>query len=149
MEIIKARIQDIPRMLELLKSVLLVHHKIRPDLFDNKLIKYQEDELKDLIKDDNCPCFVCLIDDYVVGYLISKIKYNRKVKSLYVDDLSVDEKYQHIGVGTRLLDYASNFAKQINCYNVLLTVWKGNDKAISFYQKNGLKTYKYSMEKIL
>ena len=51
--------------------------------------------------------------------------------------------------GGRALDYVKAEAKRLGCYEVTLNVWEGNDSAINFYKKNGLKVKETNMEFIL
>ena len=71
------------------------------------------------------------------------------MKTLYIDDLCVDEKQRGKGVGKALYDHVLMFAKENGCYNVTLNVWAGNDSALKFYQHQGLTMQKYGMEFIL
>ena len=52
MMIRKAEVKDIPRIMELLLQVNMVHHIIRPDLF-NIGTKYTREELSGLFADDS------------------------------------------------------------------------------------------------
>lgn len=70
-------------------------------------------------------------------------------KSLFIDDLCVDSTQRSQGVGRALLDYVKAEAKRLGCYEVTLNVWEGNDSAINFYKKNGLKVKETNMEFIL
>lgn len=59
MEIRRAAERDIADINELLNQVNLVHHQGRPDVF--KLArKYNDDQLKNIIKDDAKPIFVAV-----------------------------------------------------------------------------------------
>ncbi len=71
------------------------------------------------------------------------------VKSLYIDDLCVDESCRGKHVGSSLYDAVLTLAKQTGCYNVTLNVWQGNDSAMDFYKAKGLKPQKVYMEQIL
>lgn len=55
MTIRRAKESDISKLIDLLEQVLLVHHKVRPDLFQEKGVKYTETQLAELIADDNRP----------------------------------------------------------------------------------------------
>lgn len=70
-------------------------------------------------------------------------------KSLFIDDLCVDSTQRSQGMGRALLDYVKAEAKRLGCYEVTLNVWGGNDSAINFYKKNGLKVKETNMEFIL
>ena len=71
------------------------------------------------------------------------------IKTLYIDDLCVDENCRGNHVGTKLYNYVINYAKENNYYNVTLNVWAANTNALAFYQKIGLQVQKIGMEKIL
>ena len=71
------------------------------------------------------------------------------IKTLYIDDLCVDEKARGQHIGKSLYEYVLNFARESGCYNVTLNVWACNESARKFYEKCGLKPQKYGMETIL
>ena len=54
----RAENKDIQGILKLLIQVDMVHHNGRPDLFKGPATKYNEDELKAIIKNDATPVFV-------------------------------------------------------------------------------------------
>ncbi len=151
----RAAISDIPVIDKLLYEVHKVHSDIRPDLFKPGSKKYTDDELKVIIADDKTPVFVADKDGQVLGYAfcIHKQFLNDNnltdIKTLYIDDLCVDETSRGLHVGTALYEYVLDFAKKNGYYNVTLNVWAGNDNAMKFYEKVGLKVQKVGMEKIL
>ena len=53
-----AEIRDIPAILELLVQVDMVHHNIRPDLFNGPATKYTEAELRGILENPQTPVFV-------------------------------------------------------------------------------------------
>ena len=53
MNIRRAEEKDIPGMLSLLRQVGQVHHHIRPDIFPETTLKYDETALLELLKDEN------------------------------------------------------------------------------------------------
>lgn len=71
------------------------------------------------------------------------------IKTLYIDDLCVDETARGKHIGTSLYEYVLKYAKEQGCYNVTLNVWADNVNAVKFYEKIGLKIQKIGMEKIL
>lgn len=71
------------------------------------------------------------------------------IKTLYIDDLCVDEAFRGEHIGKSLYEYAIDYAKKHNYYNVTLNVWADNVNAVKFYKKVGLKIQKIGMEKIL
>ena len=71
------------------------------------------------------------------------------IKTLYIDDLCVDENLRGMHVGSSIYRYVLDYAKQNDFYNVTLNVWACNESARRFYENMGLKPQKYGMETIL
>ncbi len=151
----RAAAKDIPRLLELLVQVNHVHAVARPDLFIDGKRKYEERDLKKIIKDPDKPVFVCTKDETVIGYCMTEIVCARKGRSstdrndLYIDDLCVDEKIRRSGAGTALYNHAKKFAESIGCHSMTLHVWDCNPGARAFYEKVGMRPYLTAMETIL
>ena len=152
MEIRFASTREIPGMIDLLLQVGEVHHKIRPDLFRAGAQKYDEAALTELLKDPNRPIFAAVEGDKLLGYCFCIVEITKDhpvlmdQKSLYIDDLCVDEDTRGRHVGSALYDYAVNYAKEIGCDTVTLNVWCGNDSAMAFYESRGLKPRNSHME---
>lgn len=152
----RAENKDIERITELLVQVNMVHHNSRPDLFKGPAAKYTKDELADIIEDDSKPVFVCVDDENrVLGYAFCIFRQYLNdnimtdIKTLYIDDLCVDENIRGQRIGKTLYEYVIEFAKSEGCYNVTLNVWNSNPSAVKFYEKCGLVPQKIGMEKIL
>ncbi len=156
MEIRRATAADMPGLNKLLYQVLMVHHNGRPDLFKANAKKYTDEELKILLEDESRPVFAAVDEkDQVLGYAFCILEeyagdnIHPDMKTLYIDDLCVDEACRGSHVGSALYEYVLDYAGQIGCYNVTLNVWSCNPGAMKFYEKCGLKPYKVGMEKIL
>ena len=155
MEIRLANKTDIPGMIHLLKQVGEVHHKIRPDLFRGGAQKYDEAALEELLQDELRPIFVGIVDGQMLGYcfcILEETKDDpvlRDGKSLYIDDLCVDEACRGQHVGSRLYDHVCSYARSIGCRSITLNVWCGNDSAMRFYESRGMKPRKIFMEAAL
>lgn len=153
-ELRKACPKDIKRIIELLHQVNMVHHVIRPDLFKPYTTKYNEQELLAILDDDSKPIFV-YDDGEVKGYAfcqLSEVRDNLLLqdnKTLYIDDICVDEQARGQHVGKALYEYVRDYAQSIGCHNITLNVWEGNDPALSFYKNMGMKVQKTTMEIIL
>ena len=155
MEIRFAENRDIPGMINLLLQVGEVHHRIRPDLFRAGAQKYDEQTLARMLTDDTRPIFVAVEDGKVLGYCfcILQVRENDPVllddRTLYIDDLCVDEACRGKHVGQALYDHTLAYARRIGCRRVTLNVWCGNDSAMRFYEKQGLKPRNIHMETVL
>lgn len=157
MVIRRAKEKDMDRIHELLRQVCMVHHKGRPDLFQgNNNRKYTDMQLKEMLQDDSRPIFVAVDEaDEVLGYAFCIFQQHLNdniltdIKTLYIDDLCVDENIRGQHIGRRLYDSVLEFARKEGCYNVTLNVWSCNETAMKFYEKCGLKPQKIGMETIL
>ncbi len=154
MKIRKATISDVPRLIDLLHQVNMVHHRLRPDLFKPNTTKYSETDLCDLIMSDTSPIFV-YEDVRVVGYAFCSLRevsndmLLNDNKTLYVDDLCVDESVRGAHVGKALFDHVRQYAHAVGCSSITLNVWAGNEAAIAFYEKMGMHVKKMEMEYLL
>ncbi len=145
-----------PAILNLRGQVDLVHQHIRPDLFHGPSTKYSADELRALFGRTDSPVFVCTdADGRVLGHCFCQFQQHishpvlTDIKTLYIDDLCVDENCRGRHIGKTLYDPVLAFARENGCYNLTLNVWAGNDAAQRFYERCGLRTQKTGMELIL
>ncbi len=124
----KACPKDIKRIIELLHQVNMVHHVIRPDLFKPYTTKYNEQELLAILDDDSKPIFV-YDDGEVKGYAfcqLSEVKDNLLLqdnKTLYIDDICVDEQARGQHVGKALYEYVRDYAQSIALHSVSIRIW--------------------------
>jgi ribosomal protein S18 acetylase RimI-like enzyme len=129
-----------------------VHHEIRPDLFRSGAIKYTEKELEALLADENFPIFVAEEKNQVLGYCFCQIRDYRGStvltdrKEIYIDDLCVEEACRGRGIARALYGYVTDWAKEIGCTYVTLNVWQGNENAMKFYEKMGMRQRSITME---
>ena len=150
----KANKEDIKRIIELLHQVNMVHHVIRPDLFKPHTTKYNEQELEVMLNVSNKPIFV-YDDGDVRGYAfcqITEVKDDQlleDIKTLYIDDICVDENARGKHIGKALYEYVRDYAKSIGCNNITLNVWEGNEPALRFYRSMGMQVQKTTMEIIM
>lgn len=154
MNIRNAENKDIPQIENLLYLVHKVHADKRPDLFIPGMKKYTADELKEIIADGKRPIYVAEEDNMILGYAFCVLQQQTapsmvKIKTLYIDDLCVDENTRGKHVGSQLYQYVLSAAKEMGCYNVTLNVWECNSTAKKFYEKCGLSVLKTGMEQIL
>lgn len=146
---------DIPALERLLYQVHKVHSDARPDLFKAGAKKYQNEELRLILKDDSRPIFVAEKAKVVVGYAFcihqQYVDHDSRtdVKSLYIDDLCVDADARGGHIGQALYEHVLSYAREHGYYNVTLNVWADNVGAVKFYERLGLRIQKLGMEQIL
>ena len=150
----KAEKRDIKGLTNLLHQVDAVHNGIRPDLFKGETPKYNEQELEVILNDESKPIFV-YDDGKVLAHAfcqIIEVKDHRllqDIKTLYIDDICVDEVARGKHIGKALYEYVRDYSRSIGCYNITLNVWEGNDSALCFYKSMGMHVQKTGMETIL
>lgn len=157
MKIRRAKNEDIPRIHELLTQVNNVHANGRPDLFKSGNRKYTDEQLIEIIADaDARPIFIAADDnDRVLGYCFGVVEQfindnNRTdVKTLYIDDLCVDEVCRRRHIAKQLYEHVLNYARTSGFYNVTLNVWECNPGARAFYDSCGMRPLKTYLETIL
>lgn len=156
MKVRMAQEKDIARIHSLLAQVAMVHHKGRPDLFKPGKSKYTDEELKALLQDSNRPILAAVDDnDCMQGYAFCIFRQYKDhnimtdIKTLYIDDLCVDETMRGKHIGRLLYNAALDYAREHGCYNLTLNVWSCNESAMKFYESCGLKPQKVGMEVLL
>lgn len=156
MNIRLAEARDIPRLGELLYQVHLVHATGRPDIFRKGNKKYTDGELAQILADPQTPVFVAVdAGDGVLGYafcVYQEVKGEISLcdrKTLYIDDLCVDEALRGQHIGQSLYRYVLDVAEKNGCAAVTLNVWCLNAGAMRFYEKCGMTPLKVVMEQRL
>lgn len=148
--------RDIPDLVRLLEQVELIHHRGRPDIFKCGGRKYTDDQLCAILTDSRTPVLVATDEnDRIKGYAFCIFKQFPNdniltdIKTLYIDDLCVDETCRGQHIGSTLYEAVLAFGRANGCYNVTLNVWSCNESAMRFYEKCGLFPQKVGMEVIL
>ena len=146
---------DIPAIEALLLQVDMVHHRGRPDLFRGPAVKYDPPALAALLASPESFVFVCESDWAVVGHAFCELQTEagnavlHPVRTLYIDDICVDETARGQHVGVAIYEHILVYARRCGCYNITLNVWSCNPGAMRFYERLGLMPYKTGMEMIL
>ncbi|MBQ2938340.1 MAG: GNAT family N-acetyltransferase [Clostridia bacterium] len=154
MEIREARIEDVEQMIFILEQISKIHYENRPNIFKEKSKIEVEKVAIDTINDKDKK-FIIVTDDTlkIYGLLICKIKdvkehINLKdTKTLWIEEIGVDEKYRKRGIGKQLWKEAEKIAKELNCKRIELNCWNFNKDAINFYKSIGMNTQRKIMEK--
>lgn len=154
MNIRRAETRDADRINELLFQVAEIHANGRPDIFKTATKKYSDQELIEIIGNDDSPIFVATDEnDYVLGYAFCVFEITKDNlllqdrKTLYIDDICVDESHRGKHIGKMLYDYVLCFAKENEFDNITLNVWAFNEGACKFYENCGMTPLKITMEK--
>lgn len=98
-------------------------------------------KLMDELNEQNTEFYFATSKNRVVGYL--KVNYGQSQSELKTDNsleierIYVLKEYHGVNVGQQLLEKALNIARQQKVNYIWLGVWENNQRAISFYKKNG------------
>ena len=138
MNIRKARIEDMPRVLELIQE-LAVFEK-QPDAVQVTVADLERDGF------GANPLFQILaaeIEGTIPGIALFYNRYSTwKGKTIHLEDLIVSEKYRGSGIGMKLYQAVMEEAKKQNVRRVEWNVLDWNLPAISFYEKTGAVVFK-------
>ena len=152
----KASREDIPGLLELLIQIDRLHHEGRPDLFKSGVTKYDAEQLEHILEREDVNVFVCEESDgrltghaFCVDKTVRDSEVLTDVKTLYIDDICIDENCRGRGLGRELYRYVQEYARSENYYRITLNVYCLNPDAVKFYEAMGLKQLKIGMEEIL
>ncbi len=111
-----------------------MHYEKRKDIFPNQSKDQLKDSLIEMLNNPNKTILVLDNNETIVGYASLQIKH-KATKSIWIDEIIVDKKYQHKGYGKILIDEIYKFAKDNDCKRVELSCWSFNSNAIEFYNK--------------
>ena len=146
--------KDIARINELLVQIGGLHHKARPDIFNPATPKFNTDDLKKIFDSSDRFILVAVDEfDVVQGHLFCQIRESdgqgviAKIKTMWIEDLCVDENARSKGIGSQLFEEVEKFAKEQQCDSITLCVWQFNEGAKAFYEKNGMTIQRTTLEK--
>jgi len=149
----KAEPRDSAELLRLLKYIAGLHRKGRPDIFRPAGSKYDEAALAGILRDERKPIFVAADDaQHILGYAFCIIRETsgdvmlQDRKTLYLDDLCVDERFRGQGIGKALLEAVQKYGAEIGAVSVELNVWDFNRSAAAFYKHFGFSVQKSILE---
>lgn len=138
MNIRKGKIEDMPRVLELIQE-LAVFEK-QPDAVQVTVSDLERDGFGPE------PLFQILVAEAngeIPGIALFYNRYSTwKGKTIHLEDLIVSEKHRGCGIGMHLYQAVMEEAKKQNVRRVEWNVLDWNTPAISFYEKTGAVVFK-------
>lgn len=156
MEIREAKLKDVKQIAIIMEQISRIHYENRPEIFKEKSKKEIEDDVIQTIKNKERTILVATDESLnICGVLIYKIKevknhINLKdSRTLWIDELGVDEKCRKKGIGKTLMKEVEQIAKSEECSRIELNCWNFNENAIKFYERQGMVTQRRIMEKKL
>lgn len=104
---------------------------------------FSVEKIKSGIKNPNNIFYIALVNELPAGY--AKLKLNSKIKFIQSENICQLQKiyvlndFRSLKIGLKLQNLLIEKAKENKFNEIWLSVYKGNERAISFYKKSGFK----------
>lgn len=147
-----ANINNVQALQDLNDEVFIDNSKYDDDLkLDWAQSEVGKKYFSDLVENPEDICIIARDGERPVGYIAAepKIFGYRLSKYIEIDNMGVTPEYRSKGVGTELLTKVTEIAKQRGYKKLFVNSYWDNEKAISFYEKNGFGKIDVSLEKII
>ena len=118
---------DIPAIEELFKSMLMSVNGCA------ETYAYEKGYLDKFFSDRSDIIYVSESKGSVIGYISIEVYPDH----IYIDDLSVNERYRNSGIGTKLIALAEKYGAEKDIFSVMLHVEALNEKAFRLYNRLG------------
>lgn len=131
-----AKIEDIKNLCKLLTELFSLEKEFTPNE------KLQEDALKTIIEDEEIGhILVCELDGKIVAMvnILYSISTALGSRVALLEDMIVSNEYRNQNIGSKLLEFAKNFAKIQGCKRITLLTDSDNFKAHKFYEKHNFQ----------
>ena len=123
---------------EHLPGILTLYKQLVPD--DEPLDAVQAEKIWNKIEKQEIKYFIAFDGDRIVSTLYMALVPNltRKGKSIgFIENVITDEEYRRKGIGKKLIEMALAYAKENNCYKILLQSNNKRKEAHKFYTSCG------------
>ncbi len=110
---------------------------------DNSDVEKMKSQLQVIKTENNHIILVCENNGNIVGSvmgIVCRELYGECRPFLVIENMIVDRKYRQQGVGTRLLEYLEERAKERGCTQMILVTEKNRIDACGFYENFGFST---------
>ncbi len=149
----KAEVADTKAVAEIFAQLHNKHIEIREDFFNKLSDSDFLRETRSLIEGD-CDVIVCEEDGEIKGYaLVNYVVQNNLFLNVpercFVDQLAVKDEFRRQGIGTKLMRYIADTAKERGCVSVELDVWCENYDAVDFYAALDFRPRKLRLERAI
>ncbi len=156
MKIRPMKAADYAEVDRLMQQVHQLHLQARPDLFIPLEHPYSREKFLQMI---SSPDWICLaaeqnepLDGQLDGICFVSMRNHTcmvDTRSAYLEDLCVDSRCRHQGIGQALYRHAEQAAREKGAIRFDLMVWPFNEGAIRFYESLGFSTQRLMLEKKL
>ena len=144
--------EDYPAVDRLMQQVHQLHLDARPDLFIPLEHPLPPEQYQEMVGSNRAICLAAEQDGQIAGICFVTIRNKSCMVEdtiAYLDDLCVDERFRHCGIGKALMERAQQLAKEKGASRLDLMVWEFNRAALQFYRSLGMEPQRYIFEKKL
>ena len=127
-------------------------HFKRKDIFPLRASYTQSEFYQLTINKNDTMCLVYEFNKEIVGMIELEVtstygdnRYNY-INTLVIKKIAVKEDYRRCGIGTKLFNYAREYAKKRRIYNIKFSVYNFNKDAVKFIKSVGMKEYRAEYE---
>lgn len=134
MQLREATIDDIPELCELLIYLFEQEEEFKPNA------KIQSEGLRKIISNPDAGVVIVAIDSSKVIAMVNllySISTALGSRVAILEDMVVSPKVRGKGVGSKLMSYSLELAKNVGCKRITLLTDGDNDGAHRFYQQHG------------
>ncbi len=145
----KIRKKDYDAIDRLLLQLHKVHVEGRPELFSDIEHFMSRDSFENLIADETMIAILVEKWNRVIGCCFASILNHSgmvSMKTVYIDQIVVDENYRREKIGDAMFREIQKQAKKIGAKRVDLMVWSHNEAAIRAYESYGMVRQRYVYE---
>lgn len=135
------------------ESVQNLHHKLYPNEFKKFDLDAVSSFFKKELNQSSTYAFVATINSEAVGYLLCMLKtrneseFQFEKKLLYIDQISINNKFRNQGIGKELMHRAIELANDLQVTEIQLDHWVDNSEAAHFFKQLGFRYYNFKMRR--
>jgi len=144
-----ANINDVRILQKLNQEIFVDNHLYDSDLImDWALSEKGKKYFSNIVQDNQAYCCLAEVNNKPIGYLAGREKKFGYRKSRYfeIENMGVSPEFRSKGVGTLLIKQAKDWARKQGYQKIFVNSYFNNQKAIEFYQRNGMKEIDLSLE---
>lgn len=115
------------------------------DMANHVATHFSETVLMDELNAADSFFFFAKVDNVIAGYIKLRTSHQplelATWQTIEIERIYTDKTFHGKGIGYALIAYALLFAAELQKQVVWLGVWKQNEKAIAFYQRQGFEIF--------
>ena len=147
-----AKEEDLDAVNELRRQVNDLHIEGRPDVFRAGFCDEMRDYVHVIMEDPEQAIVVAEVGQTICGYAVlhhfhkPESPFKREQDFLSIEEFGVDRACHRQGIGSAMITFIRDHARDEGIRSVKLNVWEFNQDALAFYETAGFSTYQRYLE---